>query len=442
MSYIKKLRTSMLVAAATVAAASNASVNPTDSLSLRWMDDDSLTVSMKLDAGGQKIRRNTRVIVTPKLVGEDGNSKSLPAIEFATRRNRKYNDRIVAFEKGTRNNVYATDATVAYNQTVEVEEWMLNTPLTLQIVREKEGCCNVDLLSQDNVGSTEYVSPFVPAAVPVAPRKSVAETMSESEPVLAPMESYAPFNREIPLAKMKGALYVHFPMNKSKIDYDYRENRATLERITNIMERISADTASAVVKVRIVGLSSPEGPAKFNERLALERAEALRDYLAEKVDLPADAYEVIGAGEAWPDLEYSIENSDLENKEDLLRILKEVDNEVEREKLVRKFNGGAAFEYLKQQVFVDQRNAGYIQVYYEAAPDKDAEAINKAVTLVKEEKYDEAVKLLENLDDDRKYNTLGVAYFMLGRKAEAAECFKKAASEGDKDAENNLKGMR
>lgn len=58
-------------------------------------------------------------------------------------------------------------------------------------------------------------------------------------------------------------------------------------------------------------------------------------------------------------------------------------------------------------------------------PDKGAEAINRAVALVREGRDTEAVTLLEPLADERKWNTLGVAYFKTGRRAEAVECFER-----------------
>lgn len=435
---IKSLKLALFVIAGLMAAGTSAAVVPTDSLYLRWTDSTLLTVSVPIDANGVEIRRNTRLIVTPVITGEDGNSKTLPAVEFATRRNRKYNDRMVALEKGQRNSVYGTRDTVEYVQKVEVEEWMLGTPLTLQLVREKEGCCNITMLSEDSIARTAYVPPFVPVWDFVPPLLSVAEEIARREPVLRPSSEYKPFDRSIPLAKMKGALYVHFKVSSYKLEYDYMDNAVTLDKIVDMMKRIEKDSTSSVVKVCIIGLASPEGPVAQNERLALNRAKALKEYISDIISLPESCYEVIGAGEAWADLQYLVETSDMQGKEELLDILRNTPDPTRREQLLRSFNGGKAFDYLKQQIFVGQRNSGYIQVYYDAVPDKGAETINRAVELVRNKKFDEAIALLEKLDDVRKYNTLGVAYFMTGRKTEALECFEKAAENGNPDAKNNI----
>ena len=64
------------------------------------------------------------------------------------------------------------------------------------------------------------------------------------------------------------------------------------------------------------------------------------------------------------------------------------------------------------------------------------------MALVRDGRDAEAVTLLEPLEDERKWNTLGVAYFKTGRQAEAIQCFERAVKAGDAEAVRNLKGLR
>ena len=64
------------------------------------------------------------------------------------------------------------------------------------------------------------------------------------------------------------------------------------------------------------------------------------------------------------------------------------------------------------------------------------------MALVREGRDAEAVTLLEPLADERKWNTLGVAYFKTGRRAEAVQCFERAVKAGDSEAAGNLEGVR
>lgn len=419
-----------------------ASTVPTDSLALKWMGEDSLRIGISLTSGVDDIKRNTRIIVTPVIAGDDGNSVTLRQIEFATKRNRKYNDRLAAFEGVERTGVYNEKDTVFYETVVPVDDWMLDTRLSLQIVREKEGCCNIEKISEEEVAETRYVIPYIPVAGMVAPVLSVAEKMAETQPVLCPSSEYRPFNSKVPLAKMRGALFVHFKVGKSKLEENFKENSITLEKIVEIMNSINADSISSISKIRIIGHASPEGPVALNNRLSKNRAEALKNFIDSRVKLPEECYEVIAAGEAWTDLEYVIENSDMPQRDELLEIIRTVEDPVRREALVRKLDGGKAFDYLKKEVFGNQRTSGYIQIYFDAKPDTDASAINEAVQLINSGNYEEAVKILEGLDDDRKYNALGTAYFMLGSKSRAMDCFEKAAKNGDAQAQENLKQLK
>lgn len=407
--------------------------------SLSWQDSTRLTVSMPLTAQGVKLSTNHRLIVRPFLCSAGGQELELPALEFSGKQSKKYYDRKAVLDKTERNAVYAPEDTAYYRHTVDVEPWMRRGDLTLVLRREVEDCCDLTPLESLDVAQTRYVAPRFE---PVMPHISVAEQIAVREPVLVPMSEYQPYNPDIPLRRMKDALYVHFPVGKSDLRADFRQNRETLSRILDMVKRIEADTLSSVKKIRIVGLASPEGSYPLNVRLSRNRAQVLKDYLVQQgVKLADDTYELIAAGEAWADLRDVLLESDLEGKDELLKIIDETPDVNRREELLRRHNGGKSFRYLNQSVFVDQRNSGYIQVYYEAVPDKAAETINRAAALIREGKSREAVSLLKPLNDSRKWNTLGAALYHSGEKAEALEAFRKAAENNNPGAEENLKAL-
>lgn len=414
---------------------------PTDSIRIVWQDSTQLHISFPLNAGDARPGSDYRLFVTPRLCSASGDTLSLGTVEFAGTRNRKYNDRAAHLSGQTRPTVYRADETMTYQATVPVEPWMKQGELTLSLSREREGCCNAETLPAQTLATTRYVRPFVPMPQLLAPRLSVAEQIAKREAILRPIEEYRPYNPAIPLRKMKGALYVHFPINKSTLREDYMDNRETLDKIVSMMQRIQADSTSSVAKIVIIGLASPEGPVAFNNRLAANRAEALRRYVNERVPMPDSIYEVVNGGEAWADLRDVIDESDLAEREEMLRIIDQTPDVNRRERLLRSLNGGKPYRYLAQNVFVSQRNSGYIQVYYEAVPDTGAETINQAVTLIESKQYQAAADLLQSLGDERKWNTLGVAYFMLGRKQQAQECFQKAVELGNEEAKRNLEEM-
>lgn len=410
----------------------------TDSISMRWMGDTRLQVEMPVSVGDTKLKSDYCLVLTPVLKGEGGDSVVLQPVMFAGKRYQKYARRKARLSGTEWTGLTAPDQEIDYKAEVDVLPWMKKGKVELVLHRECEGCCKVKTLSPVALADTRYVPPFTPVQTPVQSR-SVASRMAQKEPILHPVDQYKPFDRTIPLRKLKHALYVHFPVEKWDLQEGFRENEQTLQRIVDIMQRIQADTTSKVTKIVIIGLASPEGPVKLNERLAQKRAEVLRDYVDQRVRMPQEVYELVNAGEAWADLRDVVAESNREDREEALRIIDEVENPDERERLIRKLNGGKLFAYLKQDVFADQRNSGYIYVYYEETPDPEVEVINRAIGYLHDGRAEEALQLLRTVENDtRAYTALGSAYYLTGDTPKAMEYYRKAAAQGDADAEKNM----
>lgn len=92
--------------------------------------------------------------------------------------------------------------------------------------------------------------------------------LAQENPVLHRLADYRPYDGTQVLRKEPGALYVHYPVNRSYLDTLYRTNNETLDKIVELTARVSADSAAEVRFIEIIGLASPEGPIAFNIRLA------------------------------------------------------------------------------------------------------------------------------------------------------------------------------
>ena len=90
----------------------------------------------------------------------------------------------------------------------------------------------------------------------------------------------------------------------------------------------------------------------------------------------------------------------------------------------------------------DQRNSGYIRVYYDYVPDSAAAVINRASELLRDKRYAEALTMLLTVEnDERAHNALGVALYMTGRKEESLRHFRAAAASGNEDALRNIEQL-
>ena len=300
--------------------------------------------------------------------------------------------------------------------------------------------------------------PFVPVVVPVPVNTGRAGVLQEENPVLAHISQYKPYDRTRILRKEKDALYVHFVVAKSIIDNSFRNNTVTLDRIIDITRQIMADSTSSVRKIQIVGLASVEGGMASNEKLATDRALALQHYIQQRIDVPDSLFDTVGGGEAWAEFRDQLNDviagtwapqgdpkpsaATIAGLQQALDIMDSESDMNRREQQLRRLNGGRTWQYLRQHILSDQRNSGYIRIYFDYVPDAAAATINQASELLKKEQYAEALKMLNTVrSDKRALNALGVALWQTGQQADALRCFREAAENGDETARENLKQM-
>ena len=326
-----------------------------------------------------------------------------------------------------------------YDCVLPYEKWMGRAPVDLSLLCEREGCCKVEPLPGIFLCSdVKLRPPYVPSVQPVALIPSVAERLAEVEKVLFPMAEYEHYSDSMTVWRDRGALKVYFPLDKSDLRRDYRNNDVTLGRIVDILRQIYADDRSDVGKILIVGFASPEGPLGRNTRLAGARAEVLKEYVNSYLELPDSLYEVANGGEAWGELRDRVEESTFDCRDEMLDIIDHTADLGRREWL----DGGEPFKELLRSVFSDQRNSGYMRVYYTSEPDYNAIKINQAQGMIAEGDFDGAVSLLRPIREDKRcLNTLATAYYRLGDKATALDLFKQAAAMGDKVAIQNLENI-
>ena len=87
----------------------------------------------------------------------------------------------------------------------------------------------------------------------------------------------------------------------------------------------------------------------------------------------------------------------------------------------------------------DQRNSGYLRIYYDYVPDANAPVINRATELLQQKRYSEALPLLRSVQgDSRSWNALGVALWYTGDHEAALNYFRIAAQQGNADAKRNI----
>jgi outer membrane protein OmpA-like peptidoglycan-associated protein len=222
------------------------------------------------------------------------------------------------------------------------------------------------------VVKTEPVVPVAPVVKEPEPVKERAiDVLVRTEPVLAHISEYKPYDRSQVLRRDQRALFVYFPVAKSDIQTEFRDNQQTLNHIIDVTQKMLADKDSEIRKIQIVGLASFDGKNEANERLASNRAYALKKYIQDRLAVSDDQFDVACGGEDWADFRDQVAEA-IANGSDhaaaLQKVIDIIDREPDltrREQQIRKFNGGRTFQYIKEQLLADQRNSGYLRIYFD-----------------------------------------------------------------------------
>ena len=222
------------------------------------------------------------------------------------------------------------------------------------------------------VVETEPVVPVAPVVKEPEPVKERAiDVLVRTEPVLAHISDYKPYDRSQVLRRDQRALFVYFPVAKSDIQTEFRDNQQTLNHIIDVTQKMLADKDSEIRKIQIVGLASFDGKNEANERLASNRAYVLKKYIQDRLAVSDDQFDVACGGEDWADFRDQVAEAIANGSDhaaELQKVIDIIDREPDltrREQQIRKLNGGHTFQYIKEQLLADQRNSGYLRIYFD-----------------------------------------------------------------------------
>ena len=278
----------------------------------------------------------------------------------------------------------------------------------------------------------------------------VAGELAVHHPVLRPSSEYIPYTPDRILRKEEGALYVFYELGKDQLKRSFaengvsRDNGPVLDEIVEITSSILKDTTSSVSCIQVIGLSSIDGSEAANERLALARAQSLKEYMQERLTIPENLFEVVGGGEAWTEFRDQVNDLLLSgggaglSKAQLQEVLDIIDNAADvnlRERSLKALEGGAVYANLKNHVMADQRNSGYIRVYFDYVPDQNALAVNHAIDALEAGEPARALEILNTVKDDVRSRMARVsALLRLGREEEGVALLREAVAAGDTGA--------
>ena len=213
------------------------------------------------------------------------------------------------------------------------------------------------------------------------------------------------------------------------------------------VDQINADERTSITGTEILAYASPEGPINKNNELADKRSssanKAFKD-MAKKHGL-TDA-EVKALGEDWEGFQQLVKESNIEDKELILRVLSMYSDPAVRENEIR--NMSQVFTALKGQVLPELRRARLIanveyqnytadellKLLNDNADVLDEEALLRTATLVKDNAQKEEIykRAASKFASERAQFNLASLYLSEGKLAKAEEALAKVHSnDGD-----------
>lgn len=268
---------------------------------------DYVAVRMVLGLDGTKVDANRALLITPCIEGTgEGDLRLLPAIGLYSRTRyyhylRANGEDMLSGEDETSLRTNELPRTLPYEAVTPYQPWMEGAQLSLQL--QEYGCCN-EVLAESNL----------PLATLHSPKESI-----DYLPLLAYVRPQAD---SVKTRSLTGRAYIDFPVNRTEIHPDYRNNRTELARITATIDSVKNDPDIRITALSIKGYASPEGSLESNGRLAAGRTEALKDYVAGLYDFPADFIQTAYEAEDWEGLRQYVEQAaTLAHRREILDII-------------------------------------------------------------------------------------------------------------------------
>ncbi len=304
---------------------------------------DYLLVDLTFDLSDLRVASNHSIVYTPAIVSGDS-ARTLPPLIVNGRARQILYQRTGrdAAETGEfvvrRKN--GTEQRVDYHARVPYARWMGKSEMT--VTADDCGC------GWEALGSNR--DNLFPIRLHQAPRPAMAYIAPEAE---------------TKTRSISGSAYLDFPVNKTEIYPDYRQNPRELAAIRQTVESVSGDKYATITGVRIKGYASPEGSYANNERLAKGRSAALLDYVRSRCDLAGADTRVDYEPEDWAGLERRVEELDRPDKEATLAIIRDasITDPDRREAKLRALNGGETFRFLLAEIFPALRHSDYEVTY-------------------------------------------------------------------------------
>lgn len=391
-------------------------------------DGTTVTVTFEVDTDKTDIPSRRKEVIIPYIYnGKDTLFLDVVEVYGKGRFKRERQENAINGDKEWElngNQIFKNDGVYSYRSETPLKRWMTSTNLGIR--RQMVGCaCEKDMADENLAeGIALFEEPQVQRRTP--------------EYVLADASDKWDFGQD--------ELEVIFKVSQVDIDHTLFDNQATFVKLLAALDKIFENPKYKLDKIEVYGYASPEGPESFNKWLGENRAKALINYVLDQrpqYGLTMDNFRIINGDENWTGLKKLLADSDVDKKDEVIAIIDDASLSNARKKaVIKSIDEGKVWKEMLDKIYPYLRCTKYQAVYYESTTDKAVELINKSNEMIRAGKYAEAQKTVEVVkEDDRAYNTMGVALMMQKKFEEALPWFRKAVEAGNTSAQKNMEAV-
>lgn len=174
--------------------------------------------------------------------------------------------------------------------------------------------------------------------------------------------------------KQRTEISINFRTNSIVIDSTYSDNAARMRGIITTLQNIKQDSTVNIVEVSFCGAASPEGSYELNRKLARGRLTSLEKFVRRDINIPDSIITRNDSYIPWDYLKSQVENSDLQNKDEIIFILEEearlvdyhhtgtnIDNRIVK---LKQLDNGKVWQQMNKLFFGQMRNAYVVIITY------------------------------------------------------------------------------
>lgn len=180
----------------------------------------------------------------------------------------------------------------------------------------------------------------------------------------------------------KDNIILYFRFDKSILDPDYMTNRNQILELDSLLR--DKIILAGLDSLSITAYSSPEGNPSYNDKLALSRGKAVKEYITVKFpDVAKYPIRMNSLGENWIGLLDLVQKDNkIPFKQEVLNLLNKKMNSVQKEQYLREIGNGSPWRYIEQNLLRYLRGSTCVIFFLDEQKMAAADTVQAPVAVV------------------------------------------------------------